>query len=236
MPVVVGETDNLLSVDAISADDVIATGRYYQGDGCRVQTLHWDGVSWTRQDDGPLADIRRASASSPEDAWAIGTETCTYKPAILQHWDGSTWQRKTIPGVPDDASMNAVEARSPTDAWVGGATTEGGWLEHWNGIDWSPADVGKITSITHVSVDAANDGWLTGSTPSARGTAVQRWDGTSWTRARSPAGKSGTWMLDILAVTPNDAWACGYRRIDATKEQVFSLRHWDGVRWKTVRL
>src|SRR4051794_5178864 len=70
--------------------------------------------------------LNGVSASSPTDAWTVGSFCCSPvrnsgTGALTEHWDGSAW---TVVLGPDarfvDEVLNAVADVSPSDAWAVG--------------------------------------------------------------------------------------------------------------------
>jgi hypothetical protein len=157
----------LLSVDAASANDVWAVGRYDAGLGATYdspiyQTLiqHWDGTKWSTVsspnqpghiDYNHLLDV---SVTSPDDVWAVGISGVytggfgSIAQTLIQHWDGEAWSiiASPNPGVPGLGQGNwlyGVSGSSADDVWAVGLSataTENGQkslIAHWDGTDWS---------------------------------------------------------------------------------------------------
>ena len=72
-----------------------------------------------------------ASASSPNDIWAVGNTTI--------HFDGTRWKVFPAPGATDDTTeyLRGVLDFSPTLAWAGGGGDgQGQIIDQWNGREW----------------------------------------------------------------------------------------------------
>src|SRR6185436_18108734 len=93
-------SNELYGVAAVSANDVWAVGRYYNGTAYRTLVEHWDGTAWSVVDslnlgtyDNELYDVAVVSAN---DVWVVGAYLVSrngYYPAqtLVEHWDGSAW-------------------------------------------------------------------------------------------------------------------------------------------------
>ena len=184
----------LLSIDAATATDVWAVGRYDAAVGAAYespiyQTLiqHWDGTTWTavssptppgRSDYNHLLDV---SVTAPDDVWAVGISGVytagfgSIAQTQIQHWDGDTW---TI-----------VPSPNPGIPGLG----QGNWLY---GVSGSSAD----------------DVWAVGLTATATETGqkalIAQWDGTAWS-ALPGEGSGRDALVGVAAVSAGDVWAVG---------------------------
>ena len=113
----------LYTIDAISDDDIWASGYTYIGspENSNMQlVMHWDGSQWASLTASAACSGRAdlVSAYSASDVWVAGKNN-SY-PAIY-HWDGATWSSVTVPdpgGI--ERSFEAVVAVGPDDAWTMG--------------------------------------------------------------------------------------------------------------------
>src|SRR5271156_989946 len=77
------------------------------------------------------SELFAASASSPNDIWAVGQSTI--------HFDGTRWTAFPAPMIKGDNNsfLQGVVAISPTLAWAAGNVTDGAHagqvIEQWNG-------------------------------------------------------------------------------------------------------
>ncbi len=182
---------DLVSVDAVAADDIWATCRLSGGD-----MVHWDGTAWS-QFEAPYGDWNSLSAVSSDDVWAVGGVS---KP-IIGHWDGRTWNGEVLDWGENGGRLTSVSALSSHDVWAVGYTyTSDGdgrpdraIIEHWNGHRWRivPCPHPGLTfdRLDGVSADSAGDAWAVGTFGSdvyrRLGTMMMvHWDGTQWTRYR----------------------------------------------------
>jgi hypothetical protein len=182
------------------------------------------------------SELFAASASSPNDIWAVGQSTI--------HFDGTTWTAFPAPMIKGDNNsfLQGVVAISPTLAWAAGNVINGAHpgqvIEQWNGTKWSlfpgpkfakkdQADVFAMTS------SSANDVWAIGTLVNL-GTGLvsslfEHWNGTAWTA--TTVESTNEFLFGASADAMNDAWAVGFHGSDNIGT---SAMHWDGTTWKSV--
>src|ERR1700747_3687633 len=182
------------------------------------------------------SELFAASASSPNDIWAVGQSTI--------HFDGITWTAFSAPMIKGDNNsfLQGVVAISPTLAWAAGNVTDRAHqrqvIEQWNGTKWTlfpgpkfgkkdQADVFAMTS------SSANDVWAIGSLVNL-GTGLvsslfEHWNGTEWTATTLESDNQ--FLFGASAVAADDAWAVGFKGSDKIDT---SAMHWDGANWKSV--
>jgi len=186
--------------------------------------------------DNPNSELFAASASSPNDIWAVGQSTI--------HFDGTTWRAFRAPMIKGDNNsfLQGVFAISPTLAWAAGNVTDGAHpgqvIEQWNGTKWSlypgpkfgKRDRAEVFAMTSSS---ANDVWAIGSLVNLGTELVsplfEHWNGMAWT---ATIGESSDEILfGASADASSDAWAVGFSGSDNIET---SAMHWDGTSWKSV--
>ena len=172
-----GTTNFLLSVDAVSANDVWAVGRYRPAgaDAYRTLTMHWDGTAWSvipspnvGSDDN---DLRAVTAISANDVWAVGY----YGPAgsgrtLTMHWNGSEWTIVPSPNRGDSSFLVSVDAASSDNVWAAGNYFSGGiartFVEHWDGYRWnlvaSPNANGSDNYLFGIKAIGPDEIWAAG--------------------------------------------------------------------------
>jgi hypothetical protein len=182
------------------------------------------------------SELFAASASSPNDIWAVGQSTI--------HFDGTKWTAFPAPMIKGDnhSFLQGVVDISPNLAWAAGNVTDGAHpgqvIERWNGTKWSlfpgpkfgkkdQADVFAMTS------SSANDVWAIGSLLNL-GTGLvsslfEHWNGTAWTA--TTVESNNEFLFGASAAATNDAWAVGFHGSDNIGT---SAMHWDGATWKSV--
>jgi hypothetical protein len=150
------QSAGLAGLSATSASDVWAVGEQNTtGNGGIPLTLHWDGSAWSqvptpsaaRPDGKPIAALNSVSASSPADAWAVGTSLGSSPSAatVIMHWDGRAWTQ--VPSPDPGATfnfLNGVTAISATSAIAVGGYSNGGlrpMMLRWNGSSWTQVTV-----------------------------------------------------------------------------------------------
>ncbi|MBO2446584.1 hypothetical protein J4573_05745 [Actinomadura barringtoniae] len=156
------------------------------------------------------------------------------------------WKLETSPA--DSTDVQDVDALSATDVRFSANVSSllGGGLSQtaWDGAkvtDAGPqipvAPKHPRVMVTTSSYDSASSGW-TVTYPSAgladvARSVMARWDGGRWTltpTAVSPSPESTRpSILDVLSLSPDNAWAVGY-----LDESGALIEHWDGTEWKVV--
>jgi hypothetical protein len=245
--------NDLHGVSIVSSTDVWAVGDASYDNNSLI--LHWDGTRWSRvTSPNPASDsneLSGVSATSATEAWAVGGEGTSfgpgYRPLIL-HWDGNTWSR-VMSSNPSQGGefLFDVSAQSAADAWaVGYDEIEGvheTLLLHWDGTGWSrvisPNPGSGWNELVGVSAVSPTDAWAVGNsndlaTP-VNDTLILHWDGTRWSRVKSPSpGSDFNTLTGVSATSATDAWAVGIYR-DQTGIGHTLILHWDGTRWSQVK-
>ena len=186
--------------------------------------------------ENPNSELFAASASSPNDIWAVGQSTI--------HFDGTTWTAFSAPMIKGDNNsfLQGVVDISPTLAWAAGNVTDGAHagqvIEQWNGTKWSLFPTPKFgkkdqANVFAMTSSSANDVWAIGSLVNL-GTGLvsplfEHWNGTAWTATTGES--SNDFLFGASADATNDAWAVGFNVSDSITT---SAMHWDGTNWKRV--
>jgi hypothetical protein len=163
----------LMVSDAVvlSPRDVWVFGTSHIGPG--IGTWHFDGRTWS-QVETPPAFLRRASAVSADDIWAIGTNAWGDADDLLARWNGTTWTGVEIPGLPQEenhrASFNGIYAASSSDVWIVGDeyrsddenTTAAPLVLHFDGSTWQRVDpsVADVGALGNVAPDGRGGIWV----------------------------------------------------------------------------
>jgi len=238
----------LTSVSAVSPTDAWAVGTFTTI--FRVPKpliVHWNGTAWSRvPSPNPGAGVNSlsgVSALSATNAWAVGTYVVkgpVFKSLTL-HWNGTAWSHVPSPNPGNFAQLTGVSALSHTSAWAVGISFGPDNLAlHWNGTAWSQASVPSPGStankqLSGVSAVSATDAWAVGY--GQRNSRFQpffpvivHWDGTAWSRVKSPnpgcGGGDGclSQLFAVDALSPANAWAVG-------GGGVILIEHWNGTAW-----
>jgi hypothetical protein len=206
----------------------------------------YDGTSWEivpSPSPTRLAYLTGVSASSPTDAWAVGSagpyDGTKSRPLAL-HWDGTTWQEVSTPSVDSSfAFFQSIEQTSSVDAWAVGAYTRQHrprllpLTEHWDGASWSMvpnpsiADGGTLNGVSAVS---DTDVWTVGVTdayPSTAEAIAEHWDGTEWTVVPTGLGP-GSGLNAVSVGSSSDVWAVGW---SGDFDSPITAR-FNGTRWR----
>jgi hypothetical protein len=186
--------------------------------------------------ENPNSELFAASASSPNDIWAVGQSTI--------HFDGTTWTAFSAPMIKGDNNsfLQGVVAISPTLAWAAGNVIDGAHpgqvIERWNGTKWSLFPAPKFgkkdrANVFAMTASSANDVWAIGSLVNL-GTGLvsplfEHWNGTEWTA--TTVESNNQFLFGASADAANDAWAVGFNGSDSITT---SAMHWDGAKWKLV--
>jgi hypothetical protein len=180
-----------------------------------------------------------ASASSPNDIWAVGQSTI--------HFDGTKWTAFPAAKIAGNNTsfLGGVADISPTQAWAVGTVNiglknPGQVIEQWNGTAWSlfpirpfaPGDQPNLRSMTAISAD---DIWAIGSLLSDDGQKLsflfEHWNGTSWTVSSLRSGDA--FLLAVAADATNDVWAVGFEGPENDDSGTLVL-HYNGSTWESL--
>jgi hypothetical protein len=182
------------------------------------------------------SELLAASASSPNDIWAVGQSTI--------HFDGTTWTAFSAPMIKGDNNsfLQGVVDISPTLAWAAGNVTDGAHsgqvIEKWNGTKWSLFPGPKFgkkerANVFAMTSSSEDDVWAIGSLVNL-GTGLvsslfEHWNGAAWTA--TTVESNNQFLFGASADAANDAWAVGFNGSDSITT---SAMHWDGTNWKRV--
>jgi len=241
--------DELHDVLVLSSDNAWAVGSEDTGPyGSLIE--HWDGKSWTIQDDGtPDTYLNAISGLGPTDLWAAGSTNYVGNGLIL-HWDGHSWSRTQLPGT---INFRDIVELAPNDVWAVGQKPTRHYLDltiamHFDGTKWTAVptpnplklhneDENWLTSIAAVS---SNDIWATGVARDPDWGIrdypfTVHWDGTKWSEVPTPdpgGSTRDTDLYSVIAPSSTDVWAVGHVG-NEPDYRTFTL-HWDGSVWTTL--
>jgi hypothetical protein len=189
--------------------------------------------------ENPVNGSFAASASSPNDIWAVGDS--------LIHFDGTQWTAFPAPLIGQNLNaLQGVVDISPTLAWaVGNVSVNFGSpaqvIEQWNGTQWSifpgptfgPNDQPLLFAATSTS---ATDIWAVGGVNLSSLNKIEllfeHFDGTSWTATTAPDPGDG-FLFGASADAPNDVWAVGFEGTTGTNAKGIT-EHFNGTSWESV--
>jgi alpha-tubulin suppressor-like RCC1 family protein len=192
------------------------------------------------------------SASSPNDAWAVGSSNASQPGAepAAEHWDGTSWTVATLPATATPATLTGIDDLSPTDAWAVGQTgatgSERTLIEHWDGTSWSvvpspdpETGSGEFDELQGVSGTNPDDLWAVGTfSISENGTDLSalllvNWNGTTWNFFEPPS--EGTQFGEaVTVVSADDVWAVG-EGLGGTVSAHFNGKKWSNVKTPTLQ-
>jgi hypothetical protein len=143
--------------------------------------------------------------------------------------------------------LNGVSAASSSNAWAVGEncpTTCTTLTVHWNGMAWSqvasPNAGTGANSLSGVYTVSASNAWAVGSycttsTCGVEDTLILHWNGSTWSKVKSPNPSSLVNVLTGVSGTSNtDIWAAGYM-IGASGSDNTLIVHWNGMSWSKVK-
>ncbi len=232
----------IYEADAVGPNDVWAVGEVQNSPFSDGLILHHTGGSWSIVPNPAIQGARLwdVDGTAPTDVWTVGYNNGL---ALTMHWEGTTWSIVPSPNLRNTANfLFGVAARTATDVWASGNSYDNfGFsqtlIHHWDGTAWSivpSPNVGTRSNyLARIAASAANDAWAVGYYTDNGGmdhTLTLHWNGTAWSVVPSPdlAGRS-TRLNNVLALTPNDAWAVGGTQDDRTL-----TLHWNGTAWNIV--
>jgi hypothetical protein len=193
----------------------------------------------------PPPQIRGASASSPTDAWAVGTFYRTYDRPASWHWDGSQWTAVHVDARPRAyADLNGVAAVRAGDAWAVGSTntrdstrTSGPLVMHRDGSRWRTVDLPFTRPGDLQAVSAANGQvWAAGSQTFGHRTVpllLHLADG-AWAQKKIPLLFSYDELLQVFAASDRDVWVTALRQRRHGRPPGTIIAHWDGRTWRRI--
>jgi hypothetical protein len=183
--------------------------------------------------------LQAASASSPNDIWAVGQSTI--------HYDGTKWTAFPAPKIRGDNTsfLGGVVAISPTEAWAVGSIGNGlgnpnQVIEKWDGTKWSVFPGPKFSknqqpSLKTMASISANDIWAIGDLNDNNIGQLyflfEHWDGTKWTASASISGDA--FLFGSHADATDDVWAVGFSGPENDSSRTLAMR-FDGSSWKAV--
>ena len=196
--------------------------------------LFWNGSHWkpVPTPSPPNAQLRSVAATSPTNAWAVGSSGVEPQShALILHRTGKSWRQ--VPS-PVAGSLSGVAATSPTNAWAVGSTNSGGSLIlHWNGKAWqqmsSPAG-----GLSAVAASSLTNAWAVGATSTANAMTLH-WNGTEWQQIPSPNPGAdqglSSFLSGVVILTRGTALAVGNGSNCGCGPGTTLIARWNGHAW-----
>jgi hypothetical protein len=180
-------------------------------------------AGWSVVARAPRGSVEVAIAG-PRDIWAVG--------GGVHHWNGKRWKDVAVPGA-EGLSFKRVVASSPRDVWLASKSVGEQHLAHWDGSSWSVLSY-RGTIHKNSDVVAINgDLWATGVNYDRISAGLDRTRGTRILSTRAPR----IWVHALAASARDDVWAVGNKLAGPDGAVAGAgIDHWDGSRWRTVRL
>ncbi len=221
------EQNDLVSVAAISANDIWAVGFVTLGNHQQTLAIHWNGSQWDLISTPNIGSnsnfLWGIAAISSSDVWAVGSYVNPQfrELTLSMHWDGSMWQVVSSPNTGGgDNRLNSVSSLSTNDVWaVGSSAASDALAEHWDGSQWSVAPVPRVGDLANgfssVSSASPTDVWAAGyyeyiyNNTVHKRTLIQHWDGSQWSQSASDnVGVSDNHLSGIVA-SNGEIWSVG---------------------------
>lgn len=252
-PEVIGVDDYLEDVKLISANDVWAVGREYNGSQTTTLILRRAGALWERvSSPNPgnfYNNLVALDGTDGNNIWAVGSVTPRAgdpsEPLVL-YWNGVEWTHIPLDLGYPNMSLNDIDALSPTDVWAVGHYTPIGEPArpislHWDGAIWSVVPVPVLSDdimiLQTVFGKSSIEVWAGGLYFDATGwrrAFLVRWDGASWTEFPTPYLQYDSWFNDIDGTAVNDLWVVGGTQAGSGQGVKTLAEHWDGSSWQVV--
>src|SRR3954466_3144570 len=163
--------------------------------------------------------LNGVSASSPTDAWAVGSLCCSIRNsgtgALTEHWDGQAWTAVLGPDARfQDETLNGVDDIGPSDAWAVGRVKQSGYaggtplILHWDGSSWQTIapPAGVTGELRAVSRDWAGGAWAVGDDGHGHPLAP-RCTAPACASVTVPQVGAASRLRGIKAFAADDAWA-----------------------------
>jgi hypothetical protein len=188
------ENSSLLSVSAVSSNDIWAVGSSASSKKSKALIEHWNGTSW-QSVSGLVSgmsfdELSRVVALSDHDVWVVGNSFSqpTQIHPLIEHWDGKNWSALAPTGLPKSFAPNAISVLRANDIWISGAGT----LAHWDGKNWqSLSDTSQkgLNLLNVITILAHDNAWAAGFRVEAKSAVplIEHWNGSTWKAIDSPS-------------------------------------------------
>lgn len=218
-----GPYSGLNAISCPSPNACVAVG--YRDDE-RQLAERWDGVRWSIQSTANRPGVLTSVACTSADACtAVG-----YAPSgrasrpLAEHWDGLRWAIQDVPSPGRGSQLEGVSCTASNACTAVGQSfqTARPIAGRWDGHRWSlqtTPDVGPDADLSSVSCPlsatciAVGSSYATAPPAGDASTLVERWDGSSWTRERTPnsndANNPGSYLHAVSCTTSAVCTAVG---------------------------
>jgi hypothetical protein len=164
---------------------------------------------------------------------------------LIERWNGNTWSIFPSPNVGAGGNLlEGVTCTSAANCWAVGyyfnaSSVAQTLVERWDGTAWSVVASNNSSSsqnnyLYDVTCASAATCWAVGSffNGSFTQTLIERWDGTSWAIATSPA--LAYYLNGVACTSASDCWAVGAYYPTGSSHAQTLTEHWDGTSWTLV--
>lgn len=181
--------------------------------------------------------LSTVAAISPKDAWVAGAaRQGSHESPLVLRWNGSRWRSVRVPGIAG-AEFLDVAASSGSNVWLSGPNLDTGKsvVRRWDGRRWHSIPPPPESAVRVVLGPA--DAWAEGTILCVHSrkhcrTALEHWNGRSWSRFTIP-----TFVDQISGSASGNVWAVGEFGGDpsppATPGRPVAFR-WNGKSWRAV--
>lgn len=185
-------------------------------DGEYGTILHWDGTSWSVDQEIGTRVLLGIHMRSSTDGWAVG------KGGVIYHYNGSNWSQVNSPVT---GSLVDVKFDSNGVGWAGGYN---GTLAKYSGGSWSAFTDLRTDPIDFRAIDfTSGHGWMVGfNNENLMGGDILEYEDNLWLAVTPPTANR---LNDIAVISDSDAWAVGN-----ADNFGGTIIHWDGRHWQRL--
>jgi hypothetical protein len=176
-------------------------------------------------------------AISANNVWAVGALAPEGANALVEHWDGTSWSIVSNSVIAGAGRLSSVSADSANDVWAVGQATR---PLHFNGTTWSQTPGPPVfVEANAVVALSPTDVWAVGKKQADVNhlirftTAIEHWNGTSWSNVASPTTGLNTSLNGIAAISANDILAVG-AGTSTTGASTTLVEQWNGTSWSII--
>ena len=254
-----GSQNELLSISAISSNDIWAVGYYIDISTPteHAYIAHWDGSNWTQAsspDFGSSTYLQGVAAVAPDAVWAVGgyvNQAGTGALTLALFWDGRAWA--SVPS-PNPGTWNYLESATATtadDMWAVGEIEPDDphtQYERTLTVHCTRSACVTVTSpntgvgnnvLQAVSAFSSSDVWAVGSSevitdPRTTVPLTIHWNGQGWSVLSTPplpTGADGDEFRSVIGVAANAMWAVGSTYNTTTSVGQTYAAFWNGSSW-----
>jgi len=158
--------------------------------------LHFDGVTWTKQEPPTSQTLVSIGFVSASKGWAGGYE------AAMATWNGSSWTASGGVNGNYYRDIAIVPGTDPVQAWAAYDKYGIGKYRYWNGTSWKDKDLfhGTVYGLDFAS---SSVGWAVGGYIGDG--YIRAYDGGDWTHVLDTDDD----LMGVSVVSESEAWAVG---------------------------